>query len=84
MMKKILFNSDFETARFDPTSNRWLSRSGKWFESEYLARMHGCTHLYCRSCGAIISKKKTVSILVCSQCAESDLLHENFMTNQLA
>lgn len=80
MMKKILLNSDLETARFDPSSNKWISRHGKRFESEYLARMHGCTHLYCRTCGALISKKKTVSILVCSQCAESNQINDDLMT----
>ncbi len=84
MMKKILLINDLETARFDPLNSRWISRNGKSFESEYLARMHGCTHLYCRTCGGITSKKKTVSILVCSQCAESGLLYGDIMTTHLA
>jgi hypothetical protein len=70
MMKKILMNSDFETAKFDPLNNCWISRHGKRFDTEFLARMHGCTHFYCQSCGVLTNKEKTISMFVCQECSE--------------
>lgn len=74
MMKKILLLSDKETARFDTLHNTWVSRHGKPFETEFLARMDGCTHFYCRSCHAITNKVKTPSMFICRQCADGDHL----------
>ena len=73
MMKKILMNSDLETARFDRLNNCWISRHGKRFSTESLARMHGSTHFYCQSCGVLTNKEKTISLLVCRQCSEHTL-----------
>jgi hypothetical protein len=70
MMKKILLNNDNETARFDPINNMWVSRHGKTFGTEFLARMHGCTHFYCRTCGEITNKAKTTSIFECNDCCQ--------------
>jgi len=75
MMKKILMNSDLETARFDQLNNCWISRHGKRFSTESLARMHGSTHFYCQTCGVLTNKEKSASMLDCPTCSKA--LHSN-------
>jgi len=70
MMKKILMNSDIETARYDPLNDCWISRHGKRFSTESMARIHGCTHFYCQSCGILTNKDKTLSMLMCGECSK--------------
>jgi len=84
MMKKILMNSDLETARFDRINNSWISRHGKRFSTESLARMHGCTHFYCQSCGVLTNKDKTTSLLACRQCSGDTLSTIDAVSDQFA
>ena len=72
MMKKILLISDPETAKFDPFKKTWVSRHGKSFDTEFLARLHGCTHVYCRTCHTLTIKEKTSSNFECRHCYEHD------------
>jgi predicted RNA-binding Zn-ribbon protein involved in translation (DUF1610 family) len=72
-MKKILMNSDIETARYDQLNDCWISRHGKRFSTELPARMHGCTHFYCQSCGVLTNKEKTITMFVCRECSEEPL-----------
>jgi predicted RNA-binding Zn-ribbon protein involved in translation (DUF1610 family) len=84
MMKKILMNSDSETARFDQINNRWISRHGKPFDTEILARMHGCTHFYCQSCGALTHKEKAASMFMCRNCSDESSRSIEVDPNQFA
>jgi len=56
--KKILFPEDPETARFDSQSGLWVSRHGRKYIREHLARYAGATHVRCKSCLKIIPKDR--------------------------
>jgi len=73
MVKKILLNTDSETASFNQFTNSWLSRHGKAFEEEVTARLDGCTHIICQTCSAIINKNSHGTGLVCKGCSNVDL-----------